>query len=137
MKLTKPFKVPTLSRNMSLETFIKQLETWSEINEKVLEFMKIYDIMESLKQNKDIRDLPCYVAEHVLPVLEKKTDQTIKKALKLLKVKYRRSHMEKIEECVDDMLRFGEDQYEDNGELILAMKEIRRRETELNITRDE
>ena len=73
-RLTKPVKVPTWSRNMSLETFIKQLETWSEVNDEVPEFMKYHDFVESLKQNKDI-----YVAEHVLPLLEKKTDQTVKK----------------------------------------------------------
>ena len=31
-KLTKPVKVPTWSRSMSLETFMKQLQTWTEIN---------------------------------------------------------------------------------------------------------
>ena len=73
-KLTKPVKVPIWSRNMSLETFIKQLETWSELNEEVPEFMKYNDLVESLKQNKDIKDLPHYVAEHVFPVLDRKTD---------------------------------------------------------------
>ena len=109
---------------MSLEIFIKQLKTWSEINDEVPEFMKYHDFMESLKQKKDIRDLPRYIAEHVLPVLEKKTDQTVKKALDLLEVKYRRSCIEKIEECVDYLLKFREDQFEDYGELILAMKDI-------------
>ena len=69
---------------MTLETFIKQLETWTELNEDIPEFMKYNDLVESLKQNKDIKDLPRYVAEHVLPVLDKKTDQTIKRALELL-----------------------------------------------------
>ena len=69
-KLTKPVKVSIWSRNMTLETFIKQLETWSELNEEVPEFMKYNDLVESLKQSKDIKDLPRYVAEHVLPVLD-------------------------------------------------------------------
>ena len=60
------------SRSMSLETFKKQLQTWTEINEEIPEFMKYHDFMESLKVNKDIKDLPRYVGEHVLPVLEKK-----------------------------------------------------------------
>ena len=47
-----------------------------------------HDFIESLKQNKDIKGLPRYVAEHVLPVLERKTDQTVKKALEVLEVKY-------------------------------------------------
>ena len=43
--------------------------------------MKFHDLMESLKTNKDIKDLPRYVGEHVLLVLELKQDQTIMKAL--------------------------------------------------------
>ena len=35
------------------------------------------------------------------------------------------------------MLRFMEDQHEEDNVLILATKEIRRRETELKITKDE
>ena len=38
---------------------------------------------------------------------------------------------------MDDILKFREDQYEEEGELILAMKEIRQRERELKITQDE
>ena len=90
-KLTKPIKVPTWSRNMALETFNKQLETWSEINEEIPEFMKFHDFIESMKMNKDIKDLPRYVGEHVLHVLELKQDQVIKKVLELLEVKYGRS----------------------------------------------
>ena len=73
--------------------------------------MKYNDLVKSLKQNKDIKDLPCYVAEHVLPVLDKNTDQTVKRALELLEVKYGRSTIERIEELVDDLLKFREDQY--------------------------
>ena len=34
-KLTKPVKVPTWSKSMSLEMFAKQLQTWTEINEVI------------------------------------------------------------------------------------------------------
>ena len=105
-KLTKPIKVSTWSRNMALETFKKQLDIWSEINEEIPEFMKFHDLMESLKMNKDIKDLPRYVGEYVLPVLELKQDQMIKKVLELHEIKYGRSRTEKIEECVNDILKF-------------------------------
>ena len=105
-KLTKPFKVPMWLRNMSLETFSKQLQTWREINNEGPEFMKYNNFMESLKVNKDIKDLPHYVGEHVLPILEKKQDQTIKKALELLDIKYGRSRTERVKECVEDLLKF-------------------------------
>ena len=57
-------------------------------SEEILEIMKFHDLMESLKTNKDMKDIPRYVGEHVLPVLELKQDQTIKKALELLEAKY-------------------------------------------------
>ena len=113
--MTKPIKVPTWSRNMSLETFKKQLETWSEINKEILEFMKFHYLMESRKMNKDIKDLPRYVGEHVLPVLEKKTDQMIKRVLELLCFKYGCTRTEKIEEVVEDWIKFKEDQFEEDG----------------------
>ena len=58
MKLTKPAKVPTKACNMSLETYIKQLKTWAEINEDVPEYVKYQDFIESLNTNKDVNDLP-------------------------------------------------------------------------------
>ena len=64
--------------------------------------------MESLNINKDIKDLPQYVGEHILPVLEKKTNQTIKKLLDLLDVKYSRTRTEKVKEYVEDWLKFKE-----------------------------
>ena len=55
------------------------------------------------------------------------TDQTLKKVIKLLDVKFGRSRTEKVEEAVEGLLKFREDQYEDDDELILAMKELRQR----------
>ena len=52
---------------------------------------KYQDIVENLKLNQDIRGLPGIVGEHVLPVLEKKQDQTIRKVIELLDVKYGRT----------------------------------------------
>ena len=57
-KLTKPAKVPSWARDMTMETYAKQLETWSEIDKDVPEFMKFHDFLESLKTNKEIKGLP-------------------------------------------------------------------------------
>ena len=51
-KLTKPAKVPTWTKDMSLETYNKQLATWMEINEDVPEYIKYLDLIEELKKNK-------------------------------------------------------------------------------------
>ena len=46
IKLTKPLKVPTWSRSRALETFKKQLQTWSEMNEEIPEWMKYHDLIQ-------------------------------------------------------------------------------------------
>ena len=82
--LMKPAKVPTWTKDLTLETYTKQLLTWSDILEDISEYIKYADLMESLKTNKEVKGLPRYVGEHVLPTLEKKSDQTILKVLDLL-----------------------------------------------------
>ena len=89
-KLTKPVKVPSWTKDMSLETYTKQLTTWTGINEDIPEYIKYHDLIEELKKNKEIKGLQRYVADHILPVLIKKTDQTIDKVVELLNEKYGR-----------------------------------------------
>ena len=122
---------------MSLETYAKKITTWTGINEDVPEYVKFHDLIMELKKNKDIKVLQRYVAEHVLPVLVKKTDQTLDKVVELLDIKYGRSRTEKVEDVIEDYLKFREDQYEDDDELILAMKELRQRHIELKMSFDE
>ena len=71
--------------------YIKQLETWSEVNQDVPMNTNYQDFVENLKLNKDIKGLLWFVGEHVLPVLEKKKDKTVKKVIELLNAKYRRT----------------------------------------------
>ena len=42
-----------------------------------------------------------------------------------------------MDEAVEDLLKFREDQYEDDDELILVMTELRQRHVELKMTYDE
>ena len=56
-KLIKPAKVPSWTKDMSLETYIKLILTWTGIDEDVPEFMKFHDLIEELKKNKDIKGL--------------------------------------------------------------------------------
>ena len=55
--------------------------TWTGINEDVPEYMKFHVLIEELKKNKDIKGIQRYVAERILPVLIKKTDQTLEKVV--------------------------------------------------------
>ena len=56
-KLTKPAKVPSWTKDMSLETYVKQLTTWQQINEDIREFAKYHKLIEELKKKKKIKGL--------------------------------------------------------------------------------
>ena len=95
-KLTKPTKVPSWTKDMSLETYIKQLTTWQEINEDVPEFAKYHELIEELKKNKDIKGPQRFLADHILPVILKKEDQNMGKVITLLNERYGRVRTEKV-----------------------------------------
>ena len=122
---------------MSLETYIKQLTTWTVINVEVPKYVKYHDLIEELKKNKEIKGLQRFIADNILPVLVKKEDQSVDKVAWLLDGRYRRSRTEKVEEVIEDIFKFKEDQYEDADELMLAMKELRQRRVELEMSFDD
>ena len=66
-----------------------------------------------------------------------KIDQTLEKVVGLLYIKYGRSRTEKVKDVIEDYLKFRGDQYEDDDELILAMKELRQRRIDLDMSFDE
>ena len=78
-----------------------------------------------------------YVREHILPVLETKVDQMLKKVFEIFILKYGHTRVEKIEDFMDDWSKFRDDQYEDDAELLLGMRELTQRWKELNMTEDE
>ena len=135
--LTKPAKVPMWTKDLTLETYIKQVQSWTDVLEDIPEHVKFADLIESLKTNKEIKGLQKYVGEHILPVLETKVDQTLKKVLEILILKYGRTRVEQIEDFMKDWSKFKDDQYKDDRELLLGMRELNQRRKELNMTEDE
>ena len=61
----------------------------------------------------------------------------MKNVLNLLDLKYGCTITEKIEKVVEDWMKFKEDQFEDDSELILAMKEINKRRKDLEMMDNE
>ena len=49
-------------------------------------------------------------------------DQTFDNVVGLLDTKYSRTRTEKVEKCVEDLLKLCEDQFEDDDDLILVMR---------------
>ena len=54
----------------------------------------------------------------------KKDYQNVGKVITLLNERYGRTRTEKVEEAIEDLFKFREDQYEDDDELMLAMSEL-------------
>ena len=111
-KLTKLANVSSWNKDISLEIYAKETATWTGINEEVPQYVKFHDLMEDLKKNKDIKGIQKYVADHVIPVLINKTDQTLEKVIELLDVKYGRSRTEKVEDVIEVYLKFRNEKKE-------------------------
>ena len=94
-------------------------------------------MIEELKKNKEIKGLQKFLADHILPVILTKNDQNVKKVTTLLNERYGRTRTQKVEEAIEDLFKFREDQFEDDDELMLAMSELRKRRVDLEITFDE
>ena len=88
-------------------------------------------MIEELKKYKDIKWLQKFLADHILLVISTKGDQNVKKVTTLLNKRYGRTRTEKVEEAIEDLFKFREDQSEDNDELMLAMSELRKRRVDL------
>ena len=67
LKLTKPVKEPYWTKDMSLETYVKQISTGTDLNEDVPEYVKYHDLIEELKRNTAIKGIQKYVTDHILP----------------------------------------------------------------------
>ena len=61
----------------------------------------------------------------------------MKKVVTLLEERYGRTRAEKVEEAIEDLFKFREDNYEDDDELMLVMSELRKRRLDLEISFDE
>ena len=98
--MVKPAKVPTWTKDMTLEKFVRKLDIEKMSNADVPESTQFQDLVESLKINKEIRGLPKNVCEHVLTTLNTVEKQTIKVVVDCLKERFGRTRLAQIEELV-------------------------------------
>ena len=87
--------------------------------------------------NKEIKGLERFVREHVFTMLSAPEKQKVDDVIKCLEDRYGRTRLEKIEELVLDWIKFNENDYDDEGDLLHAMEEIERRKDDLRITEKE
>ena len=62
--------------------------------------------MEELKKDTEIKGVQKYIAEHIIPVLDTIEDQTLTKVVGLLDIRYGRFQTEKIEDVIEEYIKF-------------------------------
>ena len=133
-KLVKAAKVPSWSKDMKLDAYLKALEVWMEKNKDVSETVRFQDMIESLKMNKEIEGLAKYVGEHVITRLGTIVKHKVKEITDLLKLKYRKTRIEELEELMEDWIKFNFNEHESEEDYLFAMKKIIARKEEKKVT---
>ena len=93
-KLVKPTKVPSWGTGMKYKAYKKSIEVWEQNNKDMPEPARYQEVIESIKQNKNIEDLARYAGEHIVGTLDTAERQNIKEILKLLDIKFGRTRLE-------------------------------------------
>ena len=69
-KLVKPTKVPSWGTGMKYKAYKKSIEVWEQNNKDMPEPARYQEVIESIKQNKNIEDLARYAGEHIVGTLD-------------------------------------------------------------------
>ena len=133
-KLVKQTKVPSWCKGMKYQAYKKSIEVWEENNKDMSETARYQDVIESLKQNKNIEGLARYTGEHVVGKLDTTETQTIKEILKLLDIKYGRTRLEDLEEIMEDWIKFNFNEHESEEEYLFAQEKLITRKDEKQVT---
>ena len=133
-KLVKPAKVPSWSKGMKFEVYVKSLQVWMEMNKDLSEAVRYQDVMESLKGNKEIEGLAKYVGEHVIGRLDTIEKQRVKEIVELLRLKYGRTRLEELEELMEDWIKFNFNEQESEEEYLFAQERMIARQEEKQLT---
>ena len=92
------------------------------------------EVIESMKQNKNIEGLAKYTGEHIVGKLDTTETQTIKEILKLLDIKYGRTRLEELEELMEDWIKFNFNEHDNEEEYLFAQEKIISRQNETKVT---
>merc|ERR1712002_1376485 len=117
--------------------YIKALEVWGAQNRGVPEVNRYQDVIESLKQNKEISGLEKYMGEHVYAALDTEEEQTIASLIAMLKRRYGKTKEEEVEEVALEWINFRANEHEDDEEFLLALEKLKMKKDRLRISETE
>ena len=107
-QISKP-KPPPLWAGESYERYKEQVIAWTESN-KDPEYTKYHDLIEKLKQTKDIPGLKEFVTTTVIDKLQDSNAKTVPNVIKCLDEKYAKTKMELFSDVLDKISKFNIDQ---------------------------
>ena len=133
-KLVKPTKVPSWGTGMEYKAYKKSIEVWDQNNKDMPQPARYQEVIESIKQNKDIEDLARYAGEHIVGTLDTAERQNIKEILKLLDIKFGRTRLEELESLMEQWISFNFNEHESEEEYLFAQEKIITKQNETKVT---
>ena len=133
-KLVKPTKVPSWGTGMKYKAYKKSIEVWEQNNKDMPEPARYQEVIESIKQNKNIEDLARYAGEHIVGTLDTAERQNIKEILKLLDIKFGRTRLEELEELMEEWIKFNFNEHDSEEDYIFSQEKIIARQNETKVT---
>ena len=108
MHISKTQKVPNWIREQSLESFCNQLRTWNK-SSYAPDASKFYDVIETLKTNKEIPGLKDFVSNQIMNEIEPETINVVEKIINVIEEKYKKHPLEKITEILLEFVKFRQE----------------------------
>ena len=123
-KLVKPPRPPMWTKEMVFDTFQKQVQRWSSNEKQVSEVDKYHELIEELKKNKEIEGLSKYVNDQIVETCNNENEQTIDRILEVLKAKFGRTELEKIEQLCDLLVNTKIDKQDANDSKLEKLRKV-------------
>lgn len=136
-KFVKPAKVPGWTKEMKLEVYLKALEVWMETNKDIGEGVKYQNVIESLKNNREIVGLQQNATEYLMTKLDMVEKQKAKQITDLLKLRYGRTRIEELEALMEDRIKLDANEHENEDEYFFTIEKLIARKEELKMTHKE
>ena len=105
VNLVKNRKAPIWTKGQDFESYCHQLRLW-EAQTTIPPIQKYFELLDSLKTNREIGGLAAFVARDVVEKVNSNSANIIEDVINLLKDKFQKTIMEKMSELVAEIQNF-------------------------------
>ena len=110
-QMVKPNKVPNWIKEQNLEGYCNQLRLWDK-SCQTPSATKFYEIIETLKANKEIAGLKEFVANKIMDSMDPNDPEIVEKLISAIEEKYKKHPHEKISEILTAFVNFKQEEEE-------------------------